>query len=255
MMLTNSEKIKRWRKATKHRMIAAMGGKCAICGYDACDEAMDFHHINSDETDFGLGNIRANSRGWSYIVSELRKCVLLCCRCHREVHLGLSTIPEEYPRFDENMADYQNLRMPSTECPVCAKPMNSVNKTCSVSCSSKLRSRYDWSKYNLVEMFKTHSGQEIADIIGCKPHTLVKHLKKTGLHKLIGNRPKSFENSGNVNWKLYDLPAMLRGSNPERVAKIIGCSGAAVRKRIKKISNSVERQNIPCGPDGKGSDC
>lgn len=50
---------------------------------------MDFHHIDSATKDF---NISARLT-WDAIVRELGKCVLLCSRCHREVHDGL------HPRY------------------------------------------------------------------------------------------------------------------------------------------------------------
>jgi hypothetical protein len=31
------------------------GGKCALCGYNKCLSALEFHHINSDDKDFSLG--------------------------------------------------------------------------------------------------------------------------------------------------------------------------------------------------------
>lgn len=47
---------------------------------------MDFHHINAIEKDF---TISARMTSWEAIERELKKCVLLCSRCHREVHEGM----------------------------------------------------------------------------------------------------------------------------------------------------------------------
>lgn len=30
---------------------------------------------------------------WQKVVDEARKCVLICCRCHREIHAGLRECP------------------------------------------------------------------------------------------------------------------------------------------------------------------
>jgi predicted HNH restriction endonuclease len=76
----------RRRKDLRDQAVAYLGGKCSICGYDTCTAGFDFHHIDPLEKDFTISN---RMTSWAAIKSELDKCVLLCCRCHREVHDGL----------------------------------------------------------------------------------------------------------------------------------------------------------------------
>lgn len=64
-----------------------VGRKCWICDYDVCWQAMDFHHVDSEAKLFPL-TTRELQFGWDKIEIELRKCALLCCRCHREFHAG-----------------------------------------------------------------------------------------------------------------------------------------------------------------------
>lgn len=78
------------RRALRARAIAALGGRCVLCGYDACPEALDFHHLDPAEKDF---DIAARLTSWEALETEIRKCVLLCSRCHRETHAGW------HPRF------------------------------------------------------------------------------------------------------------------------------------------------------------
>lgn len=73
------------RRELRARAIAHLGGVCTICGYNRCPSAMDFHHLEAATKDF---DISARS-SWKTIEPELKKCVLLCARCHREVHDGL----------------------------------------------------------------------------------------------------------------------------------------------------------------------
>ena len=73
------------RKLLRARAIAALGGRCRICSYNACNAAFDMHHLDQASKEF---NISAGA-SWKRIEPELKKCVLLCCRCHREVHDGL----------------------------------------------------------------------------------------------------------------------------------------------------------------------
>lgn len=47
--------------------------------------AFDFHHLDPMEKDFSISD---RMTSFEAIVRELAKCVLLCARCHREVHDG-----------------------------------------------------------------------------------------------------------------------------------------------------------------------
>ena len=60
------------------------GGRCIRCGYRGYAHAFDFHHIDPSTKEVGWGHMR----NWEMnrIRDELSKCVLLCSRCHREVH-------------------------------------------------------------------------------------------------------------------------------------------------------------------------
>lgn len=71
-----------------------LGSKCAICGYNKCLAALEFHHKNSEEKDFGL-SCRGLTRSWERIKKELEKCVLVCSNCHKEIHSGLVQLPSE----------------------------------------------------------------------------------------------------------------------------------------------------------------
>jgi len=77
-------KGKRYRHNKKRKAIDFLGGKCEKCGYNKCKEALDFHHKDPNEKKF---NISPNwGRPWKILEPELKKCSLLCCRCHVETH-------------------------------------------------------------------------------------------------------------------------------------------------------------------------
>lgn len=79
------------RRAMKQRAIEYKGGSCKICGYDKCNRALSFHHIDPTQKEFSVGWIRTN--GWETIKTELDKCILLCTNCHAEVHDGVTACP------------------------------------------------------------------------------------------------------------------------------------------------------------------
>ena len=74
------------RQQLKRKSVDFMGGSCKVCGYSKSISAMVFHHLDPSKKEFTLGS---NCRSWDKTVLELRKCVLLCNRCHSEVHDGL----------------------------------------------------------------------------------------------------------------------------------------------------------------------
>jgi 5-methylcytosine-specific restriction endonuclease McrA len=86
-----SEAVQKRREKTKELLVEYKGGKCEICGYDKCVEALEFHHINPDEKDFGIGH-KGYTRSFERNKAEVDKCILVCANCHREIHSGLIDI-------------------------------------------------------------------------------------------------------------------------------------------------------------------
>ncbi len=80
---TSTTYVKNYRKKIKQRAIEFLGSKCSICSYNKCIEALEFHHIDPTQKEF---SISGKSISWSKIEKELKKCILVCCRCHREIH-------------------------------------------------------------------------------------------------------------------------------------------------------------------------
>ena len=82
------------RTKIKAMAVAYKGGKCMICGYDKCVGALDFHHIDPSKKEFSLG-LGGLTRAWSRVKAEADKCALICANCHREVHAGITQLPQE----------------------------------------------------------------------------------------------------------------------------------------------------------------
>ena len=49
-----SEAVQKRREILKLKAIKYKGGKCCICGYNNCVNALEFHHVNPNEKDFGI---------------------------------------------------------------------------------------------------------------------------------------------------------------------------------------------------------
>jgi hypothetical protein len=78
---------KREQRELKAKLVAQKGGACIICGYNNYFGALDFHHLNPKTKEFNFNQLRKAKP--EKLQKELDKCVLLCCRCHREVHGGV----------------------------------------------------------------------------------------------------------------------------------------------------------------------
>ena len=79
-----NEEKRLWTLKQKQKAIDYKGGECQICGYSKCSSAFDFHHLNPAEKEGPV-----SCRCFDNIKKELDKCVLVCARCHREIHAGL----------------------------------------------------------------------------------------------------------------------------------------------------------------------
>jgi transposase len=87
-----SEAVTERRRRVKELLIEALGGRCALCGYNGSAAALQFHHIDPSAKSFAIAG-RGVTRSLAAALEEARKCVLLCARCHAEVEAGVATLP------------------------------------------------------------------------------------------------------------------------------------------------------------------
>jgi hypothetical protein len=88
--------LQEWERSKfQERIFKIVGGrdkvKCQSCGYDKCIAAIDFHHINPSTKDHLVSGMKNYSE--KKLRSEIEKCMMLCCMCHREVHAGMRSLP------------------------------------------------------------------------------------------------------------------------------------------------------------------
>jgi 5-methylcytosine-specific restriction endonuclease McrA len=80
--------VSKRRKKLRELAIKYKGGKCMICGYNRYSGALDFHHLNEKDKQFGI-SMNGITRSWEKTKKELDKCILVCSNCHREIHAGI----------------------------------------------------------------------------------------------------------------------------------------------------------------------
>ena len=114
----------------KKRAIDYLGGKCKICQYNKCVDALVVHHRDPNEKEFIWHDIC--DRTWDIVVGELSKCDLLCSNCHMEYH---------FPQRDFNLNNEDGTR----NCPRCDtkfEPCCGNQIFCCKNCSTSYQSTY-----------------------------------------------------------------------------------------------------------------
>ena len=175
----SGKRVVEFRQRRKQWAVEAFGGKCGICGYDKCVEALEFHHINPNEKDFSPSASVANREVY---VGELRKCVCVCSNCHREVHAGITSIPSNIDRFNENFYLKPLPEKPKHPCKQCGKLTNTKNIFCSVKCSSKNRETIEWPTDEQLKVLVEKNGYTATGrIFGVSDNAVRKRLKSKKL--------------------------------------------------------------------------
>jgi len=62
--------VEKRRKLMRQKSIEFKGNKCAICGYNKCIKALEFHHLDSKQKDFGI-SAKGYTRSWDNVKRKL----------------------------------------------------------------------------------------------------------------------------------------------------------------------------------------
>lgn len=184
------ENVKNSRARLKNRAVYVLGGKCQICGYNKCQQALEFHHINPDEKSF---TIQENcNRSWETVNSEIQKCALLCANCHREVHSGLIDSPQHSP-YDETRAEeisnlIEDLKTHKVSyCKECGVEVYRGNDRCP-SCAAKSKRKTERpSREELKKLIRTESFVSIAKQFGVTDNAVRKWCDSYGLPRKVSD--------------------------------------------------------------------
>lgn len=111
-----SEAVQKRRDKIKQILVEYKGGQCEICGYDKCIQALEFHHIDPTQKDFGIGT-KGYTRSIEENKKEVDKCILVCANCHREIH---ENVHKNNIQNEEKIANHSQW--------VSSKKISSLNK-------------------------------------------------------------------------------------------------------------------------------
>ena len=85
--LCRQQKVSAWRRKLKAMLVDEAGGRCALCGYDRCQAALQFHHRDPTDKAFAISH-QGLTRSLARAREEARKCILVCANCHAELEAG-----------------------------------------------------------------------------------------------------------------------------------------------------------------------
>lgn len=171
-MGSNSKEVISFVRRRKAQLISIFGGKCCICGFDKYQQALEFHHVNPEEKEFGI-TVNSTTKALDLQINELRKCILVCSNCHRGIHGGFIKVPDNYQEFfneevaNKLMVENYNKRhatthkddnliiLPKYTCKSCGAEITK-NHTYCVKCAHELQQRVERpDRQQLKELIRT----------------------------------------------------------------------------------------------------
>ena len=134
---SNSENVVNFIKRRKADLRSIFHSKCCLCGFSEVQEALDFHHVNPKEKSFGISGSANQTKALEPQLEELKKCILVCANCHRGIHQGIYTIPQNWKDFyDEEVAQQLRIKLEKVKthqiiyCKRCGKEISKGAQYC-----------------------------------------------------------------------------------------------------------------------------
>lgn len=177
----NSQNVINFVKRRKANLIKVFHSKCCICGFSAFQEALDFHHVNPEEKEFGIGT-EAITKALDKQLLEMKKCILVCANCHRGIHAGLISIPDNYEHFyDDAIAKELLIELDMVKhgqkhyCKRCGKLISSNKADYCIDCGHLIQRHVDRpSREELKDLIRTTPFTQIATKYGVSDNTIRK---------------------------------------------------------------------------------
>ena len=190
----NKNYVPGWRARTKQRLSDAFDNKCAICGGTFPPCVFDFHHLDPDTLVFRLSEIRKHAISWKRIVKEVRKCIMVCSNCHRQIHYNNKKIPDVVTRFNEEYAEqkksdipkkikpkqrrFKNAKYNLEPCPQCGGKVKFGLTYCSKLCSELDRRKVERpSQEKLMQLIKEKGYRGTGKMFGVSDNAIRKWIK------------------------------------------------------------------------------
>ena len=183
-----SNNVSNFRRRRKENLIKVCGQKCNICGYAEFNSALEFHHINAEEKQYGVA-ASGNCHNLEKDLNEVKKCILVCANCHRAIHAGKYS--QDFLREKQIFLEDQAKKLLKAKeqlntktqyfCSNCGKQITKYSKSgLCVNCSNKARrktvSSEDFNKNNNKNIKiedNRPNREELKNLIRIKPFTQI----------------------------------------------------------------------------------
>ena len=172
------EKQKLRALSRKKELVKLMGCKCSICGYYRNYAALEFHHVNPEYKSFQLDSRHLSNTTMATILEEVKKCILVCSNCHKEIHYPNMELKQVENTVTKNRSLFETKRKQAT-CPVCSKKFNYMKGKiyCSAECRMKDKNYPSYeevkAKYNELK-----SQKKVGEYFGLTRKIIIGILKK-----------------------------------------------------------------------------
>lgn len=61
---------------------------CKFCSYKRCNQALELHHVGTQKEQH-VADMVQKGASTKIIKREIRRCIVVCANCHRELHEGM----------------------------------------------------------------------------------------------------------------------------------------------------------------------
>lgn len=179
-----------FRRRRKENLIRVCGEKCAICGYCKLKAALEFHHIDPLQKEYAIAS-NGTCHDLEKDLNEVKKCLLVCANCHREIHANLFTVEELWLKqvYLEDVANelrqdkYQRLGTKEYFCKECNKKITKYSSTgfCTDCARKNSRTVVRPDREGLKDLIRSTPFTRIAESFGVTDNTIRKWCKAEGL--------------------------------------------------------------------------
>jgi len=174
--MSKSEEVMRCQRRKKIFAIDTFGGKCQLCGYNKCINALVFHHIDPTKKEAEPCYIIMRW-SWKRALKELKKCILVCANCHAELHYKNKTI--DFLKYIKSWI--------TKNCKICNEQFETKNdkqKYCKPNCSNIGQRKVERpSNAELAKLIEIISWTELGKKFGVSDNAVRKWAKKYELIK------------------------------------------------------------------------
>lgn len=187
----SSQATSDFRRRRKLNLIKVCGNQCNICGYDKNVSALEFHHIDPKQKEYSVA-AQGTCHDLSKDLDEVKKCILVCANCHREIHSGDYSIEYLFSHkiFDEDIAQLllkerdETLYGKKHFCKKCGQQITSDAKTGLCPTCSAFERRVVKQRPNreeLKDLIRSHNFTELGRMYGVTDNAIRKWCKKENL--------------------------------------------------------------------------